>query len=76
MNFGIGLSIFTNNIVGILIGVPLDLLFNLERIVTLMILSLSVYENFFIYSDLLLCPSINFVIFSQRFLCTFYYIYS
>ena len=47
MNFGIGLSIFSDSTIGILIEIPLSVLINLERIVIFTIVSLPIHENLF-----------------------------
>lgn len=49
MNFGIGLSIFTNSTIGILIEIPLNVLINLERIIIFTIVSLPIHENLLFY---------------------------
>lgn len=67
VNTGIDLSIFTDSAVGILLGLPLRLVINLERLAVLTILSLPINENLFISSDLWLCPSVYFVIFFVKF---------
>ena len=47
MNFGIGLSIFSNSTTGILIEIPLSVLINMERTVIFTIVSLPIHENLF-----------------------------